>query len=368
MSAKNSNVLFFGPYPKPITGQSVAFKQIFDNFDGDKVLCDITKYNKYIYLNMLYVLFFLPIIFMTKNIGVVYFTCSRSKNGFVRDFWLILLSYIFRVKIINHIHGNDFKSFIDSFTLFKFLPRWAYNRIDITVLLLEQMKDQLIDFPNTEIKVIANAYSESFSDISFDKLVRLKSKNGIEIVFLSNIMCSKGILIFLDSLYEVLSSNKKIKVKIAGQIMGDYLMDGDAMKKEFYEKYNLLKKHFGNSIEYIGVVNGIEKERFLSNSSIFILPTIYKTEGFPISIIEAMFFGNVVVTNNINYLSDIVSEKNGIIISEIDSKKLAKSILELLNNSNEMNSIMHYNFKESRAKYDPKKYIDSVSEVIFKKL
>ena len=32
----NKTTLFFGPYPLPLTGQSVAFKEIYDNYNDKK--------------------------------------------------------------------------------------------------------------------------------------------------------------------------------------------------------------------------------------------------------------------------------------------------------------------------------------------
>lgn len=360
----NKTTLFFGPYPLPLTGQSVAFKEIYDNYNDKKKLCNISKFGTKIYANMLYVLIVIPFIFLFTNIKVVYFTCSRTKFGFIRDFWLIFFSFIFDVKIINHIHGNDFQNFIESFTYFKFIPNWAYSKVNCTILLFEKMKTQLKDFPKTSIKTIANSYSNDFKNININELIISKNPKNFQLVFLSNIMSSKGILLFLDAMETVLEENKNVTVKIAGQLMGDYLMSLDEITQKFYNKYNLLEGNFPDRIEYLGTVSGEKKEKLLKESTIFILPTIHKTEAFPISIIEAMYFGNIVITSNINYLGDIVSEKNGIIISNIDSKKITNSVLELLNNPNKIKSIMEYNYYEARSRYNPRLYIESIKKTI----
>ena len=50
--------------------------------------------------------------------------------------------------------------------------------------------------------------------------------------------------------------------------------------------------------DYIGIVNGKAKKNLLEWGNVFVLPTFYKMEGQPISILEAMATKNLVVTTN----------------------------------------------------------------------
>ncbi len=64
-----------------------------------------------------------------------------------------------------------------------------------------------------------------------------------------------------------------------------------------------------NHIVYLGKTFGEDKVILLQKSDIFVLPTYYKSEAFPISIIEAMACENAIVTTNYKYLPDVVSYK-----------------------------------------------------------
>ena len=81
--------------------------------------------------------------------------------------------------------------------------------------------------------------------------------------------------------------------------------------------------------EYIGVVSGDNKKNLLKWGNIFVLPTFYKMEGQPISILEAMASKNLVVTTNHGGILDIFKDKvNGYLVK----KNSIKSIQDILKN------------------------------------
>ena len=125
-----------------------------------------------------------------------------------------------------------------------------------------------------------------------------------------------------------------------------------------------MKIKFPDRIFYLGGVTGAKKTKILLESSVFVLPTFYKTEAFPITIIEAMRFGNAIVTTSHNYLSDIISVKNGRLIPVKSSSALIDAVLSLFLNKNEMVAIQHFNVEESKRRYSPLAYNLAISEVI----
>ena len=185
-----------------------------------------------------------------------------------------------------------------------------------------------------------------------------------EIIFLSNLIFSKGIFVFLSAAREILKQDKSVVVKIAGLPMGDTLMSVNRLKFKFEKTSNILKEEFPDRFFYLGLVKGNKKEELLKNSSIFVLPTFYKTEAFPLTIIEAMYFGNAIITTNHNYLKDIIGEENGFLIKPRSVDNLVSQTLFLLRNKNLCAKIQRHNHIVANEKYNPNTFNSNLNRVI----
>lgn len=356
---KQSKTLFFGPFPEPYTGQSISFKQVFDNFNSDKILFNTTKFKKNKIMNSLYCLFFLPIFYVFYRFDKIYFTCTRSKFGFIKDFQLLLFAKIFNKKVVNHLHGADFIDFYKNSGFLKILIRWSYNHINTNIVLLPSMKDQFKEFPSSTIEVVSNCYSSDFKDYKID--FSLKKK---QIVFLSNLIYTKGIFVFLEAIKVLLEKDKDIIVKIAGLPMGDELLSTKKVSNKFNQISQMLEINYPKRFFYLGVVKGKDKEDLLKESSIFVLPTFYKTEAFPLTIIEAMYFGNAIITTNHNYLKDVIESKNGALIKTKSFNDIVDNVTLLFQDKNRLQKIQEFNQNVAVLKYNPKTFDLKVGEII----
>lgn len=354
------SVLFFGPYPNPITGQSIAFKEIYDGYEGRKILCDITRCNNKL-LNSIYVFLYIPYIFLLKSFDVVYFTCSRSTLGFIKDFWLVFFSCLFKKRVVNHLHGDDFNIFYSqSNYILKFFINFCYRYVETSIVLLPKMKNQFADFPDMNIEVVSNSFPKEFLDMDKDIL----RKDGNTITYFSNLMYSKGIIVFLDAIYQLLKVNPYVRINIAGAFLGDYLKSYSEVKEMFENRLMIITNNFPNRVSYLGIVKGIEKSNLLKKSDIMVLPTFYKTEAYPISIIEGMFYGNAIVATNHNYLPDIINAQSGVLVEKCSVDDLIKGISYLLKNESLLKSIQSFNRSLAITKYSPEQYVKNISKIL----
>ncbi|QGY46573.1 glycosyltransferase [Maribellus comscasis] len=354
-----SKVLLFGPLTPPLTGQAVAFTIVANSLpEQKKILIDTSKYKNPI-INTFYSVFKVLFSFAFYKFSNIYFTSSRSKLGFIKDFLLLIMGLWFKKKIINHLHGADFKKFYGESIFLKPLISYAYKGVNTSIVLLNIMKNQYDDFPKMKKVVVGNCYNQELEECKNDF-----SKNNYQILFLSNLMYGKGIIDFLDACFVLLGNNEEIKIKIAGKLMGDTFMRQKNIEKLFKEKYNQLRGVYGERVEYLGIVKGYEKSKVLFESSIFVLPSFYPTEAYPISIIEAMRAGNAIVTTNHNYLPYIVKEKNGVIISPKSPNEIYSSVEKLINNLGQLKKIQRHNIKEAKHKYSQDRYISDIQQII----
>ena len=89
------------------------------------------------------------------------------------------------------------------------------------------MKNEFINFPSMKLKVIPNAYDSFFDKIKFS-ISNTKTKN---ILYLSNLMESKGITYFLKAIENLLEIYKDLNVTIAGKFLGDHLKSKKQIEK-----------------------------------------------------------------------------------------------------------------------------------------
>ncbi len=345
---KHYGILFAGPLPPPITGQSFSFVEtvsvidckkkyvVNQNFEGKQT---VIKWIKTIRLFPKYLS-----IFLFYKVDLVYFTSSRSYQGSFKDVLLILLSAIFRKKIVNHIHGANFKGFIDQLPpVYKRLVLFLYNKISIHVILLEEMRKQISPFVNMDkLEVIANFYDPVLDQYP------LKNKNNEEltICFFSNVLYSKGVFDLIVAFNSLNSLYKNLKLKIAGKYMSDeYLSDEEVIMKLQAE----LDKN--ENITYLGVLTGKAKASFLASCHIFVLPTFYKEEAFPISMLEAMRCGCVLICSDHNYIKHIFSTKSGSLVKAGDTTEIAAVIKKYLDNPSLLKETAEFNIEYAKKNF-----------------
>ena len=349
---KKNKILFVGPYPPPLNGQSFVFKTVVDNFENNLVL-NTSKFS-FGLINFCYYFFNLILILCKYRVTLIYFTCSRSFFGSIRDILLLTIANILNIKTINHLHGSDFKQFLKSVNLlYKIIIFKCYENVDASIVLTRGMKDQFQDFGQMKKIVIPNFYPSSFNNIKFTKPSMHK------VLFFSNIMKSKGIIEFLILSEKLLINNKKIEVNIAGKLQKDKFMSLKMITSIFFRKLNEIKIKFGDRIKYHGPAYKNEKMTLFSESSFFVLPSYH--EAFPISILEAMKSKNVIISSKTMYINEIMSEKNGLISNDIE--EIYNYIINLINNESELSRIKNFNSNYVNL-FSQEKFIKSIKNVI----
>lgn len=315
-------VLFLGPLPPPFHGQSIAFQKATEISVENKTIIDInlTGNSKLKKLAMSYLIFiklFYNFLFKSKP-DVVYFTCSRSLAGSIRDVVLLLFAGFFNIPVVNHLHGADFKAFYNRVPKFygAILKR-SYSKVHHSIVLAGNMRDQFDMFPDMKVSVVSNFYNHSIGLKSYKK----SKNNNLIFVFLSNIMKSKGIFLLLEAFKILQKKFPDIELKIAGSPIGDYELNANDTSVLF-DKY----LNSSSNVHYIGVVQGDTKRDLLNSSSVFVLPSYHKSEAIPLSIIEAMASGCAIITSDHNYLPSLVGKDNGLLVKPNDIDSLVEAM------------------------------------------
>ena len=181
----------------------------------------------------------------------------------------------------------------------------------------------------------------------------MREINILQILYLSNLMKSKGILDLMEACLKLKEEEFKFHLNLAGNI-----------EEEILETVNQMIKDLGDSVTYNGVVKGDKKVTLLKDNHIFCLPTYYPNEGQPISILEAMGNGLAIITTTQGGMVDIFKDgENGVLCY----KKNPESICEAIKICKEdYERYAKKNYYECLAKYNRKEFVARIENIILK--
>lgn len=167
----------------------------------------------------------------------------------------------------------------------------------------------------------------------------IKEKFGLEkgeyILFLGRLVPEKGLRYLLEA-YKRVETDKKLV--IAG---------GASDTDEFMQEL----KHMAegdNRICFTGFVQGRMLEELYSNAYIYVLPS--DLEGMPLSLLEAMSYGNCCVVSNIAECTEVVEDK-AVVFKKSDVNDLREKLQILCNDRNKVES-----YKNTAADFVCQKY------------
>ena len=317
--------LAIGPANKIVTGQSKSFYSYVTNSKIDWFVLNNGPFSTNFFDIFVFVLHVIRLRTF-RDYNVIYFTCSRSFFGFLKDF-VTLKILTFRKKkvlVVNHLHGADFHFFyLESSKFMKFLIRNLYSGVNVSIVNTEKMVDQFKMLPLMHVSVVNNFYDPTFtiSDHAFNDKVANFIKAEIKIIFLSNIIEEKGLHILMDAVDEIKSElGNQISVKIAGKFLcrNDY-------------ECRILKQINDNShFTYLGTCSSDQIRRLFADSDIFALPSYYPTETAPLSILEAQAGGCLVLATTQGYISEIVPQEYKFLAKPNDKISLKNMLLDII--------------------------------------
>ena len=349
--------LIIGPFPEPITGNSLANQVVFENLPKyqsnvsvDKINTSYSSFKEDLgRLNLVKVLYYLK-----QYVGIIkifscdklYYTSGQTFYGVLKYLPYLLVAKLLNKEIIVHIHGNFLHTEYESLKGFrKSCFRKTLQLCDKGIVLSKSLRKNLTPFLK-ENKIFE---LENFvEDFLFEKKIT-KKLDKLRIIYLSNLMTEKGIFDLLDSLKILNENNIEFEAKIAGGIDA-------SVEEEIKQKLNDMP----NCVDYLGLVRGEDKKRLLEWGNTFVLPTRYD-EGQPISILESMAAGNIIIATKQGGILDIFVEGiNGFYIEKKSSISIATRLQMMGDNMHEYIEICNRNMKEASEKYRVETFINKL--------
>lgn len=331
--SKKINVLFLVHLPPPVHGAAIAcnyiksselineeIEGVYINLALNTRLSESGKASikkiKPVFVLVKSLLFIL----FRKHFDLCHFSISSNGLGFYKDFILVIILKIFRIKIVYHFHNKGVASGSKK-SINKVLYRIAFRNTK-SILLSPSLFEDIKMF----VKPSNVYYCPYGIPIVKRKIILCNNSNvsrSCNLLFLSNMMLEKGVYVLLEAL-QIL---KKQNLKFVCHFVGGW---GDIIEKDFNRE--LMERELSDVVFAHGPKYQEDKYKFFEKADIFIFPTFYHFEAFPLVTLEAMQFGLPIITTNEGGLKDIVLDNTtGLLVPQKDSIKLAEKIELLIN-------------------------------------
>lgn len=291
----------------------------------------------------------------TDKSQIIFFHCIYTYS------FLVILLYlkIFCKKNIITIFHNNNGSNMGSF----FRQKYSFLRKFIIINLVSIFSDRLIFLTNVQKIDYENICLFKETLFKKDRVINnfvekdkiLKSKKGtckkLKVLFVGRLSFSKGFHNFLE-LIRIFKSEG-----VSFSTIGEDSLRGK------------IKKTHITGLVYFGAVKNKRIYGYYDKNNIFILPSY--SEVFPMTILEAMARGLVVLVSDIPGMREIIKEgRNGYLFPPGDIEKMKEIILYLKDNPKEIERISKNNLKDIwkfTAEKQVPKYIKAYKEVLREK-
>ena len=273
-----------------------------------------------------------------KKPDACYIALTTTGLAFFRDAILIAMLKVCNVKRIYHLH-NKGVSRKQINPIYRFTYQFVFNNAYVILLSKHLYQDIQSFVPPDRVTYCPNGVADEFTDnLSALKIVRSTGGSIPNILFLSNLIETKGVNVLLEAC--ALLQDRGI------HFICDFIgAEGDISAVGFHE--TIARLGLVSNVRYLGKKFGKDKEAAYIAADIFVLPTY--NECFPLVLIEAMQYSLPVVTCPEGGIPDQVADgKTGFLVPRHDITALAIRLEELILNS-EMRKSMSL---AARKKYE----------------
>lgn len=311
------NVTAYNRKSEHIAGKEHSISSDMNEWEGVKLIWVPTPNSSK--LNAIVYSFFATMKAVFKGYDVIHFHAEGPSS-------MVPLAKLFGKKCIVTIHGLDWQrskwgGFATKFL--RFGEKSAAKYADEVIVLSQNVKEYFKNTYNRDTVFIPNGISPAEkreSDIIKDKY---NLSEDDYILFLGRLVPEKGIHYLIEA-YKNIDTDKKLV--IAG---------GSSHTSEYEEELKQSAKDDKNII-FTGFVEGKELEELYSNAYIYCLPS--DLEGMPISLLEAMSYGNCCLTSDIDECTEVCEDK-AVYFKKSDIKDLQDKLTYLLSNEEVVNKL-----------------------------
>lgn len=359
------HILFIVPLPLPVHGSAMvsqyikesrlindAFDCDFVNLSTSRKMDEIGKTTVAKLFRFLssYLKVFAKLLFTHYDLCYLAITCHGV--GFLKDAPFVLICKLFGVKIVIHQHNKGMNAYVDK-PLYKRLLPLVYRNTRVILLSWKLYADIERVVGREQILICPNGIPEVFGEEPYFE----RNHSIPKLLFLSNLIESKGVFVLLDAC-EIL---KNQGVTFCCDFVGGETKEIDAGR--FVREVEM--RGLVEFVFYHGQKYGGEKDAFFRDADIFVFPTYYDNEAFPLVLLEAMQYKLPILSTDEGGITDIVSNGiNGFIVERQNAKDLAEKLLLLLSQPSLRISLGEEGYRISKSQFTYKIFENNISKAL----
>lgn len=323
-----SRILFILHLPPPVHGAAMVGKYIHDsqlinktfqckyiNLALAKDLKDIGKGGITKLVNFIQKLVLIRQTVKKFKPDLCYVTPNAKGGAFYKDFIVVMMLKAMGQKVVVHYHNKGVSTRQN-----KPSDNWLYQhffkKLKVILLAKPLYQDVCKYVKEKDVYFCPNGIP-----VQQDLPARV-SHEGFNILFLSNMMEEKGVWNLVESCRILKEKGKKFHCHFVGKW-------SDIAEEEFRQKIQLLNVE--NCISAYGAKYGSDKEEFYQKADVFVFPTYYNNECFPLVLLEAMEHELPCISTQEGGIAAIIDEeKTGYVVERKNPRNLAEKIERLM--------------------------------------
>ncbi len=286
---------------------------------------------------------------LQKKPDVCYFALTTTGTAFFKDFILIVLLKVFRVRLVYHLHNKGFAQKENS-SFFRNLFDFAFKDAKVIILSKHLFSDIAAYVAPEQVEVCPNGVARVAGQVA-------GRANAIpRILFLSNLIKSKGVIVLLEACVVLKNRNCRFQCTIAGG-------DGDISGAQLNEMIRLLD--LAEHVRYVGSKFGEEKDVVFRSADMFVFPTYYNAETFGLVNTEAMQYRLPVVSTFEGGIPDIVEDGvTGFLVRQRDVAALADKMELLLKDEKLRKRMGEAGYQKYENEFTQEKFENRLIEIL----
>jgi glycosyltransferase involved in cell wall biosynthesis len=275
-----TRVVFFGPLPPPINGMAAVNERVLSLlYQRSAKVCVIDTSRKsdeslmHVVVKRIYATIVSPLI-----LAISYLRGYRKVYLSLNDGLgiMIMIPFLLLCRILNlevYIHHHSFKYIVNKSHLVSIITLIS-GPLSTHIFLCQCMLEQFSKRYGGRFKNYVIPNTVAHPPEPMDKVAE---NRPFTIGLLSNLTIEKGLGDFL----QLLAQCPDIRGVLAGPILG-------SVENDLYIE---AAKLLGDRLIYLGTVHPNKKSEFFEKLDLFVFPTRYKTEAYPLVLLESLSHG-----------------------------------------------------------------------------